>query len=64
MKPQDYAVKKFVRATSVQEAILLAEREPVHEVFLVDGRPDGKPKESAASAVGFSVEVPEEDPEE
>jgi hypothetical protein len=56
MKLQDYIVKKFVRASSVPEALSAAEKEPVHEVYLVEAVPDGMGSKSKETkdAVGFA----------
>lgn len=68
MDPQDYRIVKYVRASSVLEAISLAEGLPIHEVFLIESTPEGmaSKRESkndvTADAVGFkSIPEPLED---
>lgn len=46
---QDYILKKYVRAESAGEAILLDEEAKVDEVFLVESKPD----RTLVSAIGF-----------
>ncbi len=52
MAKQDYILKKYVKADSAGEAILLDDVSKVDEVFLVEN----KPVESSVSAVGFYCE--------
>jgi len=67
VEPQDYRLVKYVRASSVLEAISLAEGLPIHEVFLIESTPEGMAskrecKDSAVDAVGFkSIPEPLED---
>lgn len=46
---QDYVLKKYVRADSAGEAILLDDTSKVDEVFLVENKPD----RSTPDCVGF-----------
>lgn len=46
---QDYVLKKYVRAESAGEAILLDDTSKVDEVFLVEAKPD----RTLVSAIGF-----------
>lgn len=60
-KPRMYAIKKYVSARSVSEALELEDKTPVHEVFLVNN-PGDEEKKPGVDAVGFkSVGLEEED---
>jgi hypothetical protein len=54
---KDYVLKKYVRANSAGEAILLDDISNVDEVILVED----KPIEFSTQAVGFQVITPEDD---
>jgi hypothetical protein len=51
MKPQEYIIKKIVRAASAREAISLDQTTPVHEVY----PRDYDKSEKLESAIGFHV---------
>lgn len=53
---QDYILKKYVRAESAGEAILLDDTSKVDEVFLVETKPD----RTLVSAIGFHTVEPED----
>lgn len=55
MAKQDYVLKKYVRADSAGEAILMDDDTKVAEVFLVGEKPD-----KLDSAVGFHTVQPED----
>lgn len=61
-KPRLYAIKKYVSASSVSEALELESKTPVHEVFLVNN-PGDEEKKPGADAVGFKS-MPLEDEDE
>ena len=54
---RDYILKKYVRAESAGEAILLDDSSKVDEVFLVAEKPDC----SATDAIGFHTFSGEDD---
>lgn len=49
---QDYVLKKYVRAESAGEAILLDDSSKVDEVFLVEA----KPERTLVSCIGFMTD--------
>jgi hypothetical protein len=51
MKPQDYILKKFVRASTAAEALAMDQSTAVGEVFLATD----KPQDRDISAVGFNA---------
>lgn len=50
---QEYVIKKFVRAKSAEEALLLDKSTPVSEVFLATE----KPVDRTADAIGFCIDL-------
>lgn len=57
MKPQDYILKKYVRAKSAEDALRLDAQTAVSEVFLSND----KPAEGSVHAVGFTHHPPDSD---
>lgn len=51
---REYAVKKYVRARTAEEAILLAEKEPAIEVYEMKDKPESSNETARTTyAVGF-----------